>query len=224
MTRAKLRLVIFDCDGVLVDSEGPSSRLVAAEVSALGWPITAAEGRALFTGRRLSDIPGIIEPHLGHAVPAGWTGQLRDRLIAMLAAEVEAMTGAHAVLAATQALGVPFRVASNSSPEEMVVKFERTKLAPFVTGRTHSARDVARGKPAPDVFLAAAMAEGVPAEACLVVEDSVPGALAARAAGMACVGLAPCGDDPELRAAGAILIRSLDQLPGLLKVAMAGTA
>jgi HAD superfamily hydrolase (TIGR01509 family) len=221
MTPLPLRLVIFDCDGVLVDSEGPSSRLVAAEVTALGWPITADDSRSLFIGRRLSDIPAIIEPQLGHPVPPGWVGQLRDRLIALLAAEVEVMPGAHAVLAATTALGLPFRVASNSSHEEMAVKFERTKLTALVTGLTHSARDVAAGKPAPDVFLAAAAAAGVAPGACLVIEDSVPGALAARAAGMACIGLAPHGDDPALRAAGAVLIRSLSELPTILRAAMA---
>jgi HAD superfamily hydrolase (TIGR01509 family) len=221
MTPQPLRLVIFDCDGVLVDSEGPSSRLVAAEVTALGWPITADDSRSLFVGRRLSDIPAIIEPRLGCPIPAGWIGQLRGKLITLLAAEVEVMPGAHDVLAATTALGLPFRVASNSSHEEMAVKFERTKLAPLVTGLTHSARDVMAGKPAPDVFLAAAAAAAVPPAACLVIEDSVPGALAARAAGMACIGLAPHGDDPALRAAGAVLIRSLDELPGILKAAMA---
>ena len=77
-----------------------------------------------------------------------------------------------------------------------------------------------RGKPAPDVFLAAAAAEGIPPEACLVIEDSVPGAMAARAAGMACIGLAPYGDDPELRTVGAVLIRSLDELPAILRAAM----
>ena len=224
MTTLPLRLVIFDCDGVLVDSEGPSSRLVAAEVTALGWPITEHDSRSLFIGRRLADIPAIIEPRLGHPVPAGWTRQLRDRLIALLADEVEVMPGAHAVLAATAALGLPYRIASNSSHEEMAVKFARTKLAPLVTGRTHSARDVAAGKPAPDVFLAAAASAGVPPAACLVVEDSVPGAMAARAAGMACIGLAPGGDDPALRAAGAVLIRSLDELPAILQAAMAGPA
>ena len=104
------------------------------------------------------------------------------------------------------------------------MKFERTGLAYLVAGRAHSARDVARGKPAPDVFLAAAAAEGVPPAACLVIEDSVPGALAARAAGMACVGLAPGGDDPALREAGAVLIRSFDELPPILRSAMGEAA
>ena len=222
LTRAPLRLVIFDCDGVLVDSEGPSNRLVAAEITALGWPMTGEESQALFVGRRLSDIPPIVEPKIGHPVPPGWIDDMRAKLISMLADEVEAMPGAHGALQVVTALGLPFRIASNSSHAEMAVKFERTGMDHLVAGLLHSARDVARGKPAPDVFLAAAKAAGVPSEACLVIEDSVPGAMAARAAGMACVGLAPYGDDPALRAVGAVLIRSFEELPAILRAAMAG--
>jgi HAD superfamily hydrolase (TIGR01509 family) len=224
LTRAPLRLVIFDCDGVLVDSEGPSNRVVAEEITALGWPMTTAESMTLFVGRRLSDIPGMVEPHIGRPVPPNWIEHLRDRLMAVLADEVEAMPGAYDVLVAVTDLGLPFRVASNSSHAEMAVKFERTGISHLVTGKLHSARDVPRGKPAPDVFLAAAKAGGVPPDACIVIEDSVPGAMAARAAGMACIGLAPYGDDPALRAMGAVLIRSLDELPALLRAAMDGSA
>ena len=224
MTRLPLQLVIFDCDGVLVDSEGPSNRLVAQEVTALGWPMTMEESCELFVGRRLSDIPAVIEPHIGRPVPHGWVNQLRERMIQMLADEVEAIAGAHEVLAATTALGLPYRIASNSSHEEMAVKFDRIAMTPLVAGRIHSARDVARGKPAPDVFLHAAAAAGVSPGACLVVEDSVPGAVAAREAGMACVGLAPRGDDPKLRGAGAVLIHSLAELPDLLRSAMVPAA
>ncbi len=220
MTPEPLRLVIFDCDGVLVDSEGPSNRLMAAEITALGWPMTEAEAMALFIGWRLVDIPPVVEARLGRPVPPGWIEAVRRKMLAVLAAEAEAMPGVRDALAATAALGLPFRVASNSSHEEMAIKFARTGLAPLVTGRIHSARDVAAGKPAPDVFLAAASAEGVPPSACLVVEDSLPGATAARAAGMACVGFAPHGDDPALRATGAVLIRSFEELPALLRAAM----
>ena len=224
MTPDALRLVIFDCDGVLVDSEGPSNRLVAAEITALGLPMTTEESCALFVGRRLSDIPPVIEARLGRAVPAGWVGMLRDKLIQTLSAELAAMPGAHDVLRATTALGLPYRIASNSSHEEMAVKFERVAMVDLVAGRMHSARDVRAGKPAPDLFLHAAAAAGVPPSACLVVEDSVPGAQAARAAGMACIGLAPHGDDPALRAAGAILIHSLAELPAILRQAQRSAA
>ena len=221
MTPEPLRLVIFDCDGVLVDSEGVSNRVVAAAVTALGWPMNEAESAVLFIGHTLSDIGAVIERHTGRSLPPGWVDGVRDRLVETLGAELEAVPGAHAALQATAALGLPYRIASNSSHEEMAAKFARVAMVPLVEGRLHSARDVPNGKPAPDVFLHAAAAAGVPPGACLVVEDSVPGARAARAAGMACVGLAPHGDDPALRATGAVLIRSLAELPALLCTAMA---
>ena len=220
LTKARLRLVIFDCDGVLIDSEGPSNRLVAAEITALGWPLTTEECTGLFIGRRLSDIPPVVEPHIGRPVPPGWIDHLRAKLIAMMQAEVEAIPGAHDALRLVATMGLPYRIASNSSHAEMAVKFARTGMDELTRGLLHSARDVPRGKPAPDVFLAAAAAENIPPEACLVIEDSVPGATAAAAAGMACIGLAPHGDDPALRATGATLIRSYEELPAILRACM----
>ncbi len=212
--------MIFDCDGVLVDSEGPSARVTAREVSLLGWPMTPEEAMARFTGLRLSDLPPLIAAHTGRAAPEGWVEHVRKQLIATLAEETEAMPGAAAVLRATTALGLPYRIASNSSHEEMAVKFARTGLTPLVAGRMHSARDVAAGKPAPDVFLAAAAAEGATPQACMVVEDSFPGIRAALAAGMACIGLDPHGPGEALRAVGAHPIRALSELPALFQAAM----
>jgi len=220
VTPQPLRLVIWDCDGVLVDSEGPSARVTAAECSRLGWPMTAAEAMRRFMGLRLSDMPPLVEANIGRPVPPGWVDHLRDRLIETLAGEVEAMPGAADALRATAALGLPYRVASNSSHQEMAAKFARTGLAPLVEGRTHSARDVARGKPAPDVFLAAAAAEGVPPASCIVVEDSLPGIAAAVAAGMYVLGLDPHGDGSALRAAGAHPIHALSECPALFRAAM----
>ena len=215
-----LRLVIFDCDGVLVDSEGPAARVCAEEITRIGWPMTANDSMRLFVGCNLSDMLPIIEGHLGHPVPPGWVGILRSRVIEAMAHEAEPMPGAAEVLLATAALGLPYRVASNSSHEEMAVKFARTGLAPLVVGRVHSYRDVARGKPAPDVFLAAAAAEGIPPSACIVVEDSLPGVTAAVAAGMAVLGLDLHGDGAALLAAGARPIRALSDCPALFRTAM----
>ncbi len=224
MTPSPLRLVIFDCDGVLVDSEGPAARVAAREVGLLGWPLTPEEAMARFIGLRLSDMPALVAAQTGRPVPPGWVEHLRGRLIEALANEVEPMPGAAAMLQATAALGLPYRVASNSSHEEMAVKFARTGLARLVEGRTHSARDVAAGKPAPDVFLAAAAAEGVPPPACIVVEDSLPGIRGALAAGMACIGLDPHGPGAALRAAGAHPVRALSELPALFRTAMRAAA
>jgi HAD superfamily hydrolase (TIGR01509 family) len=218
-TPEPLRLVIFDCDGVLVDSEGPSNRAVAEEITLLGWPMDEPECTRRFIGYQLRHIVPVVEAHLGRAVPEGWVERLRGRLLDVLGHEVEPMPGIAAALEAVAALGLPFRVASNSSHREMRVKFARTGLLALLD-RAHSAYDVPRAKPAPDVFLAAAAAEGVPPAACVVVEDSVTGATAAAAAGMACVGLDVHGDGAELRAVGAHVIHGLAELPPLLRAAL----
>ena len=211
-----IRLVIFDCDGVLIDSEGPSNRVVAEEITKLGWPMTAEESNARFIGYRLSDIPPVVEAQLGRPVPDGWVETLRQGLIAVFQ-DIETIPGARAALEGVTAAGLPWRVASNSSHEEMDVKFARTGLDALVGARKHSARDVARGKPAPDVFLAAAAAEGVAPEHCLVVEDSLPGIAAAVAAGMRVVALDLHGNAAALAAAGARPIGSLAALGPLLR-------
>jgi beta-phosphoglucomutase-like phosphatase (HAD superfamily) len=131
------------------------------------------------------------------------------------------------MLEAVMALGLPVRVASNSSHEEMEVKFRRTGLDRLLKGRLHSARDVGRPKPWPDLFLSAAMAEGVNPAACLVVEDSDTGLVAAQAAGMACVLLRtdgrkplPALNAPDGQAAPVWRIDHLDALEPLLVQAM----
>jgi HAD superfamily hydrolase (TIGR01509 family) len=219
LTTLPLGLVIFDCDGVLIDSEGPSNRVLAEEITRLGWSMTQAESMARFVGHRLSDIPPVVEARLGSPVPDGWVEHLRQCLIAAFET-IQPIPGAREALEATAALGIPFRIASNSSHEEMHVKFRQTGLAPLIALRQHSARDVARGKPAPDVFLAAAAAEGVPPAACLVIEDSIPGIRAAIAAGMTVIALDPHDNAAALQAEGAITIGALSDLPKLLQSAL----
>ncbi len=214
-----LRLVIFDCDGVLVDSEGPSNRAVAEEITKLGWKMDEAESTRRFVGFRLEQIAPLVEMRLGRAVPDGWVETLRRRIIEVLSREVLPIDGAREALRALDLLGVPYRVASNSSHKEMRAKFVRTGLIALLD-RAHSADDVGIGKPAPDVFLQAARAEGVSPGNCLVIEDSIPGATAAKAAGMACLGYDPYGDGQGLRAAGATVIRSLGDLPAMFRTAL----
>ena len=214
-----LQLVIFDCDGVLVDSEGPSNRAVAEEVTKLGWAMDEAESMRHFVGYRLEAMPAVISQRTGRAVPPDWVETMRTRLIDVLAAELQLMPGVMPALAAIAELGLPMRVASNSSMREMEAKFGRTGLMSLLE-RAHSADHVARGKPAPDVFLHAAAAEDVAPGACVVIEDSVPGTQAAIAAGMACLCLVPHGDGAAQIAAGGTLIRSLDEVAGLLRGAM----
>ena len=222
--RTGLGLVIFDCDGVLVDSEPVSNRVVAAELSALGWKMTADEANSEFLGMTLNDMLPVIERRLGRPVPSGWRGDLMQRLVEAMALQAEPVAGALDALEGVSALGLPWRVASNSSHAEMRAKFARLGLLSAVAGRMHSHEDVRRGKPAPDLFFAAAAAEGVPASACIVIEDSPPGVRAAAAAGMDCLGYAPHSDGAALRAGGAVPFHSMFDVPGLVAAALRRTA
>jgi beta-phosphoglucomutase-like phosphatase (HAD superfamily) len=137
------------------------------------------------------------------------------------------VAGAREALEATTAMGLPFRVASNSSRAEMAAKFARAGLADILKGRIHSAYDLItlgkRGKPDPALFLKAAAAEGVPPESCLVVEDSLAGVKGAVAAGMPCLAYSPHTDGAQLKQAGAIPFRSLSLLPDLIRSFLHGT-
>jgi HAD superfamily hydrolase (TIGR01509 family) len=149
---------------------------------------------------------------------------VKARLIEALALEAIPIAGALEALAALSALGVPWRIASNSSHEEMDAKFARIGIAAVVAGRMHSHRDVKQGKPAPDLFLAAAAAEGVAPAECVVIEDSQPGVRAAVAAGMDCLGYAPHSDGAALRALGAVPFRSMFDVPALVAAARRETS
>jgi HAD superfamily hydrolase (TIGR01509 family) len=222
---APLRLVIFDCDGVLVDSEPVSNRVLAEDLTARGWPLDTHEATRLFIGTNLIEMRPVIEMRLGQRLPENWQAAMQARIVAALAEEAVPVAGAIEALRAVQALGIPWRVASNSSHPEMAAKFARLGIADLVAGRLHSFTDVARGKPAPDLFLAAAAAEGVAPATCVVIEDTVTGVRAAMAAGMDCLGFAPHGDGAALRAAGAVPFHSMAELPELIAVALrAGAA
>ncbi len=223
MSGVPLRLVIFDCDGVLIDSEPVSQGLVRDEAALMGWAMSAAEIHEV-TGHTWSALKPMFEARTGRMLPVDWARVMQDRVIAAMNVGVNAVPGARAVLEATAAMGLPYRVASNSSHEEMAQKFGATGLVPLVEGRVHSARDVAFGKPAPDLFLAAAAAGGVRPEACLVVEDSVPGMTAARAAGMRVVAYAPEGLPPGFPVQPDLVVRSLLELPAIFASAMAVAA
>jgi len=221
---APLRLVIFDCDGVLVDSEAIASRVGAEMVSELGWKMTGEQAQDSFLGMTLTDIVPIISARIGRPVPQDWLDTLVESIAEAMATQAIAIPGAIEALDGVTALGLPWRVASNSSHPEMQVKFARIGIAARVAGRVHSFTDVARGKPAPDLFLSAAAAEGVDPAHCVVIEDSTTGARAAAAAGMDCLGYLAHGDGAALRATGAVPFRSMFDLPGLIRLAPRGIA
>jgi HAD superfamily hydrolase (TIGR01509 family) len=215
-------LVIFDCDGVLIDSEGVASIVLSRELRRLGWMISPEECETEFLGTSLPDIITKTEAVIGRPVPADFGVQFSAAMIVALAEDVEAIPGAIEVLERLTEAGMPWRVASNSSHDEMAVKFARTGMVEIVAGRQHSAEDMMRlglnGKPDPHLFLAAAAAGGVPPARCVVVEDSIPGTRAARAAGMTCLGFSPRGSGVELAAEGAGIFKEMAELTRLLGI------
>jgi HAD superfamily hydrolase (TIGR01509 family) len=217
MWNMRPELIIFDCDGVLIDSEFVASRVVAANLSAHGWEMDEAAAMRLFMGMSIVEMEPIVEGRLRRRLPEGWRRGLVEELAAALAEEAEEIPGARAALERVNELGVPWRVASNSSDEEMAIKFGRTGMAALVAGKCFAAMRVGRAKPAPDVYLAAAADAGVSPENCLVVEDSVLGVEGGVAAGMVVYGFDRHGDGGHLRAAGArVVLRGLDELFGVL--------
>lgn len=225
--RERLRLVIFDCDGVLIDSEPIADRVVAAELAAVGWPITPLEAHERFLGMRIADMPPVIEAVLGRSLPEDWLPRVADHLVMAMEREAIMMPGATEALDAADALGLDWRIASNSGPRQLEAKFLATGLAKRVTGRVLSAVDIAarggRGKPAPDIFLAAAQHAGCNPASSLVIEDSLLGVRGAIAAGMQCLGLDADGDGEHLAAAGAMPIHSMHELPSLFEAALAAS-
>jgi len=206
-------LIIFDCDGVLIDSEGVASRIVAANLTELGWKMDEAEARRLFLGMSIIDMQPMIEAHLKHPLPDDWRRGLADELIEALATESRLIPGAREMLEMVNVMAIDWRVASNSSDEEMCVKFLATGLDDLVKGRAFAAARWGRPKPAPDVYLAAARDAKVAPGRCLVIEDSALGVSGAVAAGMVVYGFDPHGAGEPLKAAGAALVlHELDEL------------
>jgi beta-phosphoglucomutase-like phosphatase (HAD superfamily) len=220
-------LVIFDCDGVLIDSEGVASIVLSRELQRLGWMISPEECENEFLGTSLRDIIAKAEAAIGRRVPVDFGARFSAAMILALAEDVAAIPGAAEALERLTEAGLPWRVASNSSHDEMAVKFGRTGLVALVGGRQHSAEDMVRlglnGKPDPHLFLAAAEAAGVPPARCVVIEDSIPGSRAARLAGMTCLGFSPHASGIELAAEGAGIFKDMLELPMLLGIGKSTT-
>jgi HAD superfamily hydrolase (TIGR01509 family) len=176
-------LVIFDCDGVLVDSERLSIGLDAILLERLGWPMSESEIVERFVGRTDASMRAEIEAHLGRDIAAEWAA-FAERYVAAFAAELEPVDGASEAVDAIKATGVATCVASSGDHAKIRRNLAKTGLLDRFDGRIFSADDVEHGKPEPDLFLHAAAVMGFAPARCAVVEDSRHGADAARAAGM----------------------------------------
>jgi HAD superfamily hydrolase (TIGR01509 family) len=205
-------LVIFDCDGVLVDSERLAIRLEAQVISSLGWPITEREVVERFVGRSDSYMRGEIERRIGRAVD--WDAEFARRYREVFERELEPVDG---ITEALDAITVATCVASSGTHDKLRFTLGLTGLYDRFAGRIFSGSEVANGKPAPDLFLHAAASMGVEPSRCAVVEDSVAGVEAGTAAGMQVFGFAGgVTDASKLRREGVDVFDDMRSLPARL--------
>lgn len=210
-----VRLIIFDCDGVLIDSEALVCRLTGEELTRLGYAIGTDEVIARFAGRAEASMIAEIERDWGRPVPPAYFDRIRSRIAAAYKGELDAIPGVADTL---DLIGCAICVASSSYPEKLQLGLGATGLLDQFGGNVISASRVARGKPAPDVFLYAAGWMRTPVAHCLVVEDSVPGVLAAKAAGMRAIGFTGgrhCGEGHGRRLLDAGAEKVIDRMDQL---------
>ncbi|MGB8197549.1 MAG: HAD family hydrolase [Acidimicrobiales bacterium] len=210
---SRFDLVVWDCDGVLVDSERLAVRTESQILTELGWPLTEADVVELFVGRSSRYMQTVIEEKLGR--PIDWKDQFERRVQEVCERELEPVEG---VIDALDAIDITSCVASSSSHAMLAFKLGLTGLAERFAGRIYSADDVAHGKPDPAVFLFAASAMGVAPRRCAVIEDSASGVDAGIAAGMKVFAFTGGVTSAEqLEREGVTLFGSMRELPALLR-------
>jgi len=209
----RVDLVIFDCDGVLVDSERLAVRVEARLITELGWPLSESDVLERFVGRSDEYMLSEIESALGHPVP-DWQDRYEQRLHSAFRDELTAVEGIEAAL--EQLTGATC-VASSGTHEKMKLTLGLTGLYEQFAGRIFSTTEVERGKPAPDLFLYAADRSGVTPDRCVVVEDSKSGVEAARAASMRSLGYAGGLTPPSwLEGPDTVVFANMADLPRLV--------
>jgi HAD superfamily hydrolase (TIGR01509 family) len=204
---------------VLVDSEPIAAHYTALSVSELGWPMTAEDAKREFLGDTHANIVRRIEQRIGGPVPADWATRSQARFFEALERELQPVAGVRSAVEALAGAGLTLAVGSQGSHEKMQLTLRVTGLLPFFAGRIFSAGQVARPKPAPDLFLLACSTLGIEPAKTLVVEDSTRGVAAARAAGMRVLGYTGSVGAEAMAAAGAELIDDLAELPSRLNLA-----
>ena len=210
-------LIIFDCDGVLIDSEIIACRVDAEELSALGIPMSTKDVIQKFAGVSQKDMRAIIERDAGRSLPPDYEARVAQRIADLMPEELRPIPG---IQATVQQLDVPFCIASSSTHEKLQFTLTLTGLYDLFTPNIFSSSEVTHGKPAPDLFLHAATRMKAAPDRCIVIEDSTAGVKAAVAAGMHPIGFvggAHCDakQADRLQRMGAKLV--IDQFENLLQ-------
>jgi HAD superfamily hydrolase (TIGR01509 family) len=212
-----LQLVIFDCDGVLVDSEVISNDVLARSLTALGLPTTLAEARRDYQGLLLAEVVAHAQAKLGRELPKDWLGRYERERAEAFRRQLQPVPGAAESIKLISDAGVAVCVASQGKLEKTRLSLQLTGLDRLLpTYARFSAECVARGKPHPDLFLHAASVMRAEPAGCVVVEDTPSGVAAALAAGMHAFGYIADSDEASMRAAGAQCLCALSELPDLL--------
>jgi len=211
------QLVIFDCDGVLVDSEVISNDVLARQLTAEGLPTTLAQARRDYQGLLLEQVARDAGARLGRELGEEWISRYEQVRSEEFRRELRPVAGAAELVQRIRGAGIEVCVASQGRLAKTRLSLELTGLAAhFSPEALFSAEQVARGKPFPDLFLYAAATIGAPTSRCVVIEDTASGVRAAAAARMRVLGYAPDSDAHALSAAGAELVMSLAEVPRLL--------
>jgi HAD superfamily hydrolase (TIGR01509 family) len=181
------KLVIFDCDGVLVDSEPLTNQILRDSLAAHGLDLQLSDTTKLFVGGTMASVMSEARK-LGADLPDYWLELIYSEIYAVLQDQVEIIPGVDILLDDLDEAGVGYAVGSNGSMRKMEITLGRTGLLPRFEGKLYSGQECAAPKPAPDVYLKAAAHAGFMPAQCVVIEDSATGARAGRAAGMRCYG------------------------------------
>ncbi|CAG9234058.1 HAD-superfamily hydrolase, subfamily IA, variant 3 [Paraburkholderia sabiae] len=214
--------VLFDCDGVLVDSETITNTVLTAMLGDLGWQLSIDETMSIFVGKTVMDEAPLIEAKTGVKITPAWLESFRERRNAALDREVMAIEGIAATVADLHArLGGKIAVASGADRLKIRLMLAKIGVLEYFDGHIFSGHETARNKPHPDVYLAAAAGLGVDPARCAVVEDTVTGATAGRAAGATVFGYSPSekghSSKAALRTVGvAEVFEEMAHLPALL--------
>ncbi|WP_029527513.1 HAD family hydrolase [Polaromonas glacialis] len=215
----KFEAILFDCDGVLVDSEPITNGVLRDMLEEGGWSLTPAECMRVFVGKAVRDERGLIEANTGRPLTEDWMAEFYARRNSELQARLTAIAGAHEAVAAAHAHAAE-RIACASGADRFKVEMQLAQvgLMEFFAGRIFSGHEMPRSKPAPDVYLAAAAHLGAAGARCLVIEDTTTGVTAGVAAGATVWAYCPTpGHGPALEQAGAIrLFGHMADLPALL--------
>jgi HAD superfamily hydrolase (TIGR01509 family) len=212
-----LQLAIFDCDGVLVDSESISNGVLAQMLTDEGLPTTLAEARRDYQGLLLADVLTDAQAKLGRPLPEDWLARFEHERSLAFREELRTVAGVAEAVELTKDAGIAVCVASQGKLEKTRLSLQLTGLSSLFEDRAlFSAYQVPRGKPHPDLFLHAANEMGADPPGCVVIEDTPSGVTGAVAAGMRVLGYSADSDEQALRRAGAETFDSFDALPGLL--------